>query len=295
MTDVADTDLDAFLAAAWNDHAGSAEEVAERLATSFHRVRQVGHVAPYARLLAHVHGEHLGRWQRGAELLDALRALPLLAAAPDAARPLLAQAAALRHAGGDDSAIDALDPPGRALALAVAAAALAGRDDFGRATAAFASALAIGDAGLPDGDPAIRAIAVAGNNLAAALESKGDRDGAETRAMVEAARAALAWWTRAGTWLEVERAEYRLACSLIAAGAPEEASAHAMRCVALCDAHDASPFERFFAHAAMATAHRRAGRDGLFEVHRALARERATQLAPEDRLACQDDLDALGR
>ena len=44
---------------------------------------------------------------------------------------------------------------------------------------------------MPDGSPALRALAVGGNNLAATLEEKPDRDARETRGMVDAARAAL--------------------------------------------------------------------------------------------------------
>ena len=73
-------------------------------------------------------------------------------------------------------------------------------------------------AGLPPESPAIRALAVGGNNLAAALEAKTDRDPTETRGMIDAAEGGLKYWKQAGTWLEEERAEYRLARSLLQAG-----------------------------------------------------------------------------
>ena len=86
--------------------------------------------------------------------------------------------------------------------------------------------------GLPAKAPAIRALAVGGNNLAAALEEKADRDAAETEAMVAAANGALRYWKEAGTWLEEERAEYRLARSPPASWRrPWSAIQSAWRCV----------------------------------------------------------------
>jgi hypothetical protein len=74
-----------------------------------------------------------------------------------------------------------------------------------------------------------RALAAAGNNLAAGLEEKPDRDAAGTAGMVAAAQAGVECWRRAGTWLEHERAEYRLARSLLAAGQAADAAMAALQ------------------------------------------------------------------
>ena len=97
------------------------------------------------------------------------------------------------------------------------------------------------------------------NNLAEALESKPDRSANETFSMIGAAQAGLTYWKRAGTWLEEERAFWRLAKSRLAAGDYADAIASARDCLAVCESNDAPAFERFFGYAALAQAQRAAG------------------------------------
>ncbi len=66
--------LEAFLKTGWSDHGDRPQEVADRLAESLHLVRDPDSCAPFAGLLTHVYGEHLGLWGRGVELLEQLRA-----------------------------------------------------------------------------------------------------------------------------------------------------------------------------------------------------------------------------
>ena len=68
----------------------------------------------------------------------------------------------------------------------------AAKGAFDAALATYRQALHGAEAGLPADSPAIRALAIGGNNLAAALEEKTDRTPAQTAGMVDAARAALA-------------------------------------------------------------------------------------------------------
>ena len=202
--------------------------------------------------------------------------------------------AALRFAGGDESTLAPLATDDRIAALAVAASALAGQLCFKRAIAVYDAALALAAAGLADGSPALRALAVGGNNLAAALEDKADRDADETRGMVRAAEGGLLYWQRAGTWLEEERAEYRLARSLLQAGDVAAARHHAERCVDVCQANDAPAFERFFGHAVLALAQRGAGDAAAFDASSRCARALFNQIPADERTWCQNDLDELG-
>jgi O-acetyl-ADP-ribose deacetylase (regulator of RNase III) len=212
------TSFDSFLDAAWNDHADRPAEVAERLAGSTAVVAAPENVVPYARIVTHVYGEHLGEWRSGIALLEKLRELPLARGREDIATALRRNVAALRYGNGDTNALDHLGVEDRIAALATASSALVSRDDCRRGLAAYAAALGAAEAGLPEGSPAIRALAVGGNNLAAALEERPDRTIEETRGMVNAAESGLKYWKMAGTWLEEERAEYRLAKSLQQAG-----------------------------------------------------------------------------
>lgn len=285
--------IDAFLDAAWTDHADRPQAVADRLASSFHLVETAADIVPFARLLTHVHGEHLAQWDRGVELLAALRDHAAFEGNEEATAALDRNVATLRVAGGDASVLDTLSPEDRAAVLASVAAALAGRGDIAQAIDAFDRALAIGRGGLPTGSPAVRALAVGANNLAVTLEGKPGRTAAETRAMVDAAEAGVTYWTLAGTWLEEERAEYRMARSLLQASEPHAAVAHARRCVAICDANAAPPFERLFAHEALAMSCHAAGDLAGFDAHRAVARACLDGVPDDDKSRYRAELDVL--
>jgi hypothetical protein len=242
--------FDAFLETAWSDHGDRPREVADRLAASLDAVTAPEHFAQYARIVTHVFGEHLGEWARGVGCSCCANS-PLAAPRRHRARH---RRAALRQAM--PPALEALSRGDRIRRSPTSAFVLG---EFKRALDAYAQALALADAGLPEGSPALRALAIGGNNLAAALDEKRDRDDAETQGMVAAAQSGLDYWKRAGTWFEEERAHWRLAKCLLAAGRPREAVASAVRCVEVCDRNEAPAFERFFGHAALAFAHREAG------------------------------------
>jgi hypothetical protein len=286
--------FDAFLETAWNDHADRPQEVADRLAASLHIVQAPEHIPPFARLLTHVFGEHLGQWHRGIDLLESLRSLPAFDGGAAVAGALAMSVATLRYASGDRSALEPLPLENRVSALATAAAAFSGRTEFGQALAAYSEAVRFANAGLPSGSPAIRALAIGGNNLAAALEEKKHRDATETKGMIAAAEGALKYWKLAGTWLEEERAEYRLTRSLLQAGEPRAAIQSAERCIHVCRLNDAPAFEQFFGYVVLALAQRAAGDAGSFEVSRKHALHLFEQVPHEERHWCASDLKDLG-
>jgi tetratricopeptide (TPR) repeat protein len=285
--------FDAFLKTAWNDHAERTDEVADRLSASLPLVTAPENIAPFARLTTHVFGEHLGQWQRGIALLEALRGLPAYAGSAAAAGAVATSIATLRYVGGDASALRSLAHEDRVAALATASAACAGRGDFRQAITTYETALREARDGLPAGSAAHRALAIGGNNLACELEQKADRDGNETRGMVIGAEGALEFWKLAGTWLEEERAEYRLTRSLLKARQPAPAIASAERCVAVCRANDAPPFEQFFAYAVLALARRAAGEHEAAAAAQSLAWQMYAQVPEDERQWCADDLAEL--
>ncbi len=287
-------DLDAFLKTAWDDHGDAPQDVADQLVAASKEVQTSGQVAPFVRLLVHVYGEHLGQWQQGVGLLASLR--QQLACVPDAAATdaLQKAVATLRYASGDATALEGLERPLRASALATAASAFAGRSEMARAIAAFTEALRTAELGLPEGSPSVRDLAVASNNLATTLEEKANRQPSETTAMLLAAHAALKYWKLAGTWLEEERAEYRLARSLLQAGQADAAVEPAQRCVDVCSRNGAPAFELFFGYAVLGIAQRASGQTDAF-LHSQTEALAQWQHVPEaDREWCQSDLDELG-
>jgi tetratricopeptide (TPR) repeat protein len=285
--------IETFFETAWNDHADRPQEVADRLTASLQLVQTPEHIPPYARLVTHVFGEHLGQWDRGVILLQSLRKLPAFEDGHVTADEVLRGIATLRYAGGDSTALEPLSVEDRVSALAGVASAFTGRNAFAQALAAYSEALRLGDTGLPAGSPAFRALAVGGNNLAAALEEKKDRDSAETRGMIAAAEAGLKYWKLAGTWLQEERAEYRLTRSRLEGGEYGAAIQSALRCIQVCERRDAPAFERFFGYAALAVAQRKAGDLGSFEVSRERALELFEQVPQVERQWCESDRNEL--
>jgi hypothetical protein len=298
--------LEALIASAWDDHADAPEAVAERLRGALKRLARPEDVAPLAALLAHVFGEHLGRYGEGLALLERLAYHPAARDQAVAQSQLARQMLALRFARGDTAVAPSLGLDDAVSVRAMAASMLCGRRQFAESLALLdeAVAMAEGSAAQPDGlhehspllreaSPALRALAVAGNNLAAALEELAVRDDTLTRGMLRAAEAGLRYWLRAGTWLEAERAEYRLARSCLAAGDATGAVAAAERCLARCIEAQAPDFERVFACAVLASSRRAAGDLAGFESVRAEALRLDAGLPAEDRRWTAADLDLL--
>ena len=277
--------FDSFLEQAWSDHGDAPAEVAERLEQGYALIETPAQIAPFARILAHVDGEHLARWAEGMARLERLRAHPKWdenGEAPTLVRRLLA---ALRFGSGDES-VTGLGAADRAHAHAVVAAALVAQGHRADAFRHFRAGL-VAAPGLDDDDPAVRALAIAANNLAAALEELPSRTVDDTAFMLEAARAAREYWARAGGWLETERAEYRLAKCHLAAGDAKHALAHARQCVAICEDNGADAFERFFGEAIRALACRALADDRAFEQARAAALAHHDALPADQKRWCE--------
>lgn len=247
--------LQATLEAGWARHADAPDAVlGEALALVDHAPAE--HMAAVANLLFHVGGEHLGAFQ---PVADAVAAMLDRAPEPTAAAPLHRVLAACALCLGDVRAADEHearvvgDAPARTAGLVrgLVASALAGR---GRATEAAGWFEAV--VALAETEATLhRSVAVTGNNLAAALERSAARTQAEGALMLRAAEVARVYWEKAGTWMNVERAEYRLAMTRLARGEADAALPHALQVLALVDANGGDPGERFFGFEATARAH----------------------------------------
>lgn len=287
-------DFNTFLDQAWTDHATDSPAVAGRLqAQGLALVTEEDHLLPMAHLAHHVWGEHLGLWHEGLQFLQQLAALPLCGADGAAAQALRRYQASLRLAGGLADERGAFTVSDGIRVTAMAAANLACIDAT-RSAALLSDALARAEAAaLPDKDPAHRALAIAGNGIAGTLEEKAGRSEAERGLMIRAAQTARAYWARAGTWLETERAEYRLAMTWVQAGDLAQARQHAQSCLEIVQANGNVPLEVFFGWEALGTVERAAGNatghaQALAHAHTAFA-----SLEDGDRGWCQASLDKL--
>ena len=287
-------DFQTFIATGWADHGDNASAVAERLAQSLHIVTSPEHVLPFARLATHVFGEHLARWDDGVAVLESLRESPAWDGSPAQNGAVIRGVAVLRHCSGAATALDGLSVEDRITVLATAALAFVGQKATPAAIEAYGQAMALAAATpLPPDSPAIRALAAGGNNLAAELSEKIERNAVETAGMLAAAEGGLTYWKLAGTWLEEERAEYMLSTCLRKAGDAGASIEHAARCIAICEANDAPAFERFFGHAVLAMAQRDANDIDASTASREAALRWHAQVDAAEQAWCATDFAAL--
>jgi len=285
--------LEAFLQAAWRDHGDQPEAVACRLAEALPLVESPADFGPFVRLLTHVFGEHLGEWQRGLNLLGALTRVPAFDDSILARGPVTRGTAMLRYAGGDHSALAGLSDEDATYALASAADALAARGQIALAIEALSKATARAPATLTTEHPAVRALAVCGNNLSVALEKLPALGRVEGHAMIAAAETGLRYWKLAGTWLEEERAEYQLSRCQLRVGEIDAAMASIGRCIDVCVRNNAEPLELFFGYAVQAVLYRTKGELAPFTQSRDAALGQYVLIPDGDRKWCDREYQEL--
>ncbi|MFO1217223.1 MAG: hypothetical protein U1E89_02455 [Burkholderiaceae bacterium] len=281
--------LDSFLEQAWTDHAEHAAAVAARLPDALPLVQDDDGVMRLAALAHHVWGEHLKRWHEGLAFLVQLRDRRVAGA--DGSASIARCRASLALSGGVADERAAMTTSDRCRVSAMAAGNLAAADAR-RASELLRDAVArAGD--LPDDDPGVRAVAANSNNIAATLRDLAPLPPEPRELMLRAAEVARAHWQRAGTWLEVERAEYRLAMCRLAAGEPAQALRHARRCESIVREHGPAPLEMFFAAEALCLPARAVGDSETHAAALGTARQAFDALAPSDQAWCRPTLDKL--
>ena len=289
--------FDSFIDAAWRDHGDDARAVAKRLGDGIAMLGDESQMVKLAAIAHHVYGEHLGEWRAGIAFVEYLAKLPMYDVRGESGHALRRFASSLALSENEGSEfgelIDSLTPSDRIRVSAMAASNLSQRDTP-RATRLLEQALDDARrAKLDSTDPMNRALAVAGNNVACTLEEKTERSSAERDLMILAAQAARHYWQLAGTWVETERAEYRLAMSWIKAGEPDRAREHAQWCIDIVAANDGDATERFFGWEALAQVERAAGDPEGFSQALTHAREAFAALPESDKAWCAESLDKL--
>jgi len=240
----------------------------------------------FAYLTNHVTGERLGRWE---ESLAAQQAL-IDCAGDDIDLTLWRHAAVAAQLAGDDARCDrwqatlaraAGASPGEArilVALAAASVTVSGQNAVHAGREALRVLQPLATAPLTASlDASFAAVA---NNLASHLVERplDDLRHPDLRSALDlAAHVALRCWTRAGGWVQKERAHYLCALTANALGEGERGLAQAHQGLALIDAHDrdeTQTIDRAFLELEQGQALWLIGRDGA-----AQAEERARALA----------------
>ncbi len=224
-------DFESFNAAAWDDHATDPRAVALRL-----REQGVGLINSEAQLVQlmnlahHLHGEHLHQWADGVACIEALMASAFFSADGESGHTSRRCVASLSLTAQDGFNVADFTVSDQIRVLAMAAANLADIDAARGLRLLRAALNQVEQSDLPHTDPMNRALAVSGHNLAAAVEEKPTLTAEEISLMLTASQASRVHWERAGTWLQVERAEYQLAAVNLKAGDVAQAEFHAREC-----------------------------------------------------------------
>jgi len=289
--------FDRFLQQAWADHADHAEAVAVRLRTQTPAPQTPEQLAALARLVVHLCGEHLGAFADGRWRLAALCGHPLADATVQSALRVGMASLTLAETGTADRGGFSLEEQIRC--EAAAAAISLGRQQTARAMALLRTARGR-LAALPDAGAAVhRPLGIACHNMAWVLHDRGSARSAEdTATMLELAAGSKMHWAKAGTWLEVERGDYDLARCHLSAGLLDAALHFAGECLAGCTAHDAPPYEQFYAHEALARVQHARGDRAACARHVAAAHVAFGLLEAGDQDACRStlvELQALAR
>lgn len=285
--------FDEFLNQAWNDHATQTEQVANRLREATSLIEKNDQIPPIAQLITHVFGEHLGFWDKGIELLQQLKAIPVFDSASESNKAIARSIASLELTGGMRQSIDDFSVSDQIRILTVAASALSEQKNSEKAHYLFRKALDKGQLGIDKTDPANHALAVTGNNLACALEEKKSRTKSETDLMILAAQTGRKYWEIAGSWLEVERAEYRLSQTYLKANDFVKALEHAQTCLEVVQENNAPPLEFFFGYEALALIEK--ARNNSIGFLKAVEQVKANfeKLNSEDKSWCESSLSKL--
>ncbi len=253
------TPLGDWLAAAWDRHADAPREVADELQRRAATLHDDGDGAQAVRLAEHLLLAHLD---------DAPALQRLLSALPRgvALEPAAARARWALTVLGGEGRPEALPDAARWGALQNVVLALLQRGQVGAARACLLADEAA--AAASDDAAARRAYAATANNVAVDLRLGPRGDAARDALMLDAAALARRAWAHAGTWMQVERADYQLAMchAVLGQGAPARAAAQA--CLAACEREGADAAERFFAHECNVHAERAAGDAAAAAAHR---------------------------
>lgn len=246
-----------FINECWANHDKKSEEVAAQLSDNLALLDSTDKIPGYVTLVVHTLGGHLGKWEDAKGILTKITEIDSFQNNQAVYRGL----ATLNHCSQNEADFNkyselSTEEGSISRIYAVAASELLGQGLVERATKAFEMALSNASENMTKENPAARALAISGNNLACELEEKSERSEEEVNLMLSAAQAARKYWEIAGGWMEVDRAEYRLAISNLKAGKLEDALKHARNCESICRENNADEFELFFAHEALTKVNR---------------------------------------
>jgi mannitol-specific phosphotransferase system IIBC component len=167
-----------YLSDAWATHPTNSKKLADEFKQYFNLMESEDDVMAMTRLIVHVCGEHLGDWTKGIELLRKLKNNATIKDQSEMNRYM----AILNLGNNPNISIDHFSPSDQAIIYAGTASALAHLGGL-KIADKFLNLASDLSSQLPKEDPANKALAMAGNNIARSLENKNERSESETKLM----------------------------------------------------------------------------------------------------------------
>ncbi len=223
------TDFDAFIKQSWQQHEAEPQPTYNQLEQALSEVEDTNHAERILPLMLHTSIGHLHDPRQFLTSLDKIES----GVAAQCLTRQRAKAVAKYFVDQNTDQISELEDVDQRRVFAQIANELSAMNELEQASTWLAKAANGIDSGQAT-EPLARSIAITGNNLACQYEGLETRSGAQVEHMLDAATLALEYWKVAGGWIQEERAEYRLAMSLLKADSPQQAKVHAERCEAIC-------------------------------------------------------------
>ena len=283
-----------FLSKGWSDHGKTPDQVADSLQAGLRLATSPDDVIALVNLTAHLYTEHIPRFIEGERQLREFAKSDYVKGTPAEFAVARAVAAFRMCEGTLDPETDrmGLTPGDLARALGLAASALSGRDSVKSEKFLRLALSLVESLELTSTDGISRGLAIAANNSSATLMELETQTEQQKTFMLLTAEVARKYWELAGTWLEVERAEYYWALRCLKANDPQEARKHAELSLKICTENGSVPLEMFFASEAMARVERAAG-SNAFHAAMEKAVDWFDKISPEDKTWAQASLDKL--
>lgn len=283
-------DFKQYIDHAWSIHATETKSVFDSLGDGEKLIIANDNIPVLARLITHVCGDHLGLWEKGIEKLQNLKLNPCYVNNTESEFSIVRLIATLKICSRELKDVSHFSVSDQVRMLAQAAGMISEHGQISRATDYFKRSLEMANQGLEKEDPAHRALAVTGNNLACTLEEKKDRSELETELMILAAQAGRKFWEIAGGPSEVASAEYRLSQSYLQASQIEKSFEHAKLSVEACELNQCSNLDFFFGYEAMALAEKARNNDNAYSKAVEKIKLYFEQLSEDDKKWCQKTL-----
>lgn len=276
-----------FIDQAWSRHATDTESVAKDLATASVRLGQEPDVPSLAHLIFHVYAEHLQRYTEGLEILTRLTHSPYYDEKGESGTALNRFVSALKLIMGQMEPAGPLTLSDRVRIYTLAAAGSL-TWNLNKSYHHYLMALDLAESlDVTSKDPAFRTLAATSHNLMMELYERQTLNNHERQFMLHAAQKSRYFWGIAGTWLEAERAEYRLALCHLREQNYDQAQKHAAECLRLCQENNADNFELFFAFEVVARTERAKGNVAKSKANVDEALKNYSTLSDDNKKWCQ--------